>query len=136
MFTGVTNDVLTKMEKEIFFAAITEFFKENKFVRGGMCGGLFHGRMLRRMLEPTMLQRMSCYLGSFGDSYIAYLHSIRELYSVLARKEYDLENAWQKVVQYKKCFQDVHDKCGLSETPKESIQKYIMLTNNLLTRWW
>ena len=120
-FSGATNDVLFLMERDIFFESVTRFFTANGFERGGMAGGQFHGKMLRRMLEPTMLQKFSSYIGSNGDIFINYLNSIRELYSVIVKKEFDLEDAWEKVEQFKKCFQKVHV-YGVSETLKESIQ--------------
>ena len=63
----------------------------------------------------------SIYQASNGDIFINYLNSIRELYSVIVKKEFDLEDAWEKVEQFKKCFQKVHV-YGVSETLKESIQ--------------
>ena len=119
---GVANDGLTLMES-LFENHMRKFFTQNKFERGGMAGGLFNGKMLRKMLEPSMLQRMSLSVGPEGNSFIAYLHSIRELYSSLVRKEFKLEYAWTKVQEYKKCFHAVHQ-LGLSETVKGSLQPY------------
>ena len=106
--TGAANDGLTLMES-LFENHMRKFFTQNKFERGGMAGGLFNWKMLRKMLEPSMLQRMSLSVGPEGNSFIAYLHSIRELYSSLVRKEFKLEYAWTKVQEYKKCFNAVHD---------------------------
>ena len=119
------------MEK-LFDAEMRKFFTQNKFERGGMCGGLFNGKVLRKMLEPNMLQIMSSFVGPKGNSFISYLHSIRELYSSLVRKEFNLNHVFGKV--QKRCFQKVHQ-LGLSETVKGSLQPYnlnILVAFNIL----
>ena len=129
----MTNDGLTLMER-LFDAEMRKFFTQNKFERGGMCGGLFNGKILRKMLEPNMLQIMSSFVGPKGNSFISYLHSIRELYSSLVRKEFNLNHVFGKVQEYKRCFQKVHQ-LGLSETVKGSLQPYnlnILVAFNIL----
>ena len=100
---------------------MTQFLESNGLKRGGMAGGAYNGKILRKLLNPQMLEKLGQHLGQEAKIYIDYLHSLREFYSTLVDKTLHLELAYERERKYRECFQVLHETCDLSETLKQHV---------------
>ena len=99
--------MLDFMEKVVFEDPVTDFLNDYGFHRGNMIGGQFTGKVIREIISPRKLKILSDYLGSGATIYVEYLHSLRELYSIVVDKRLHLDLASEKVDNFKKCFKIV-----------------------------
>ena len=74
------------MEYSTFGDSVTQFLESNGMKRGGMAGGKYNGKVLRKLMSPEMLEKLGQHLGEEAKIYIDYLHSLREFYSILVDK--------------------------------------------------
>ena len=109
------------MEYLTFGDSVTQFLESNGMKRGGMAGGKYNGKVLRKLMSPEMLDKLGQHLGDEAKIYTDYLHTLREFYSILVDKTLYLELAYEKERKYRECFQVLHEACGLSETLKQHV---------------
>ena len=121
LFAGPGNNVVDIMEYSTFGDRMTQFLESNGLKRGGMAGGAYNGKILRKLLNPQMLEKLGQHLGQEAKIYIDYLHSLREFYSTLVDKTLHLELAYERERKYRECFQVLHETCDLSETLKQHV---------------
>ena len=97
------------------------FYESRNQSRGGGPGGKdFVGHKLRDMISPESLQELQLMLGDTGAPWIEYLESLREVYLVAVKHELDI-TFQAKIARFRQAFNVVHEKWGLSETPKVHI---------------
>ena len=114
--------------EELFPEVMTEFYSRYGYKKGGGPGGHdFTGNILRSMTKPDKLEELSRLLGEDGDLWIAFLKSIHEAHSMMVQDELDPDYEYEnKMFEFQRCFESVHEAYGLSETLKVFKSKSIV----------
>ena len=100
---------------------MVHFYEAYNLEKGGMAGGAFNGKMLNTIMRPDVLVELEKLLGPSGDIWIRYLNSMRELYSVLIKRELKDDFTYEAIIEeFKDSFELVNEvENGVSETLKE-----------------
>ena len=116
--------------EELYPDVMSEFYDRYGWKKGGGPGGNdFTGKIIRALTKPDKLEDLSRLLGEDGDIWIDYLRAIHEAHSMMVREELDPDYEYEdKIFEFQRCFEVVHQAYGLSETLKVKLQ----ITNNKL----
>ena len=118
--SGVGNDAVVALEN-LFPSQMVHFYQAYNLEKGGMAGGAFDGKKLNTIMRPDVLVELEKLLGPSGDIWIRYLNSMRELYSVLIKRELKDDFSYEAIIEeFKDSFELVNEvENGVSETLKE-----------------
>ena len=98
------------------------FYERNHYVKGGGPGGrTFVGRDLRKILAPDSLEELRQLVGEAGQSFIDYLHSIRNYYAICVKEKLEDDSYLDKIQEFKDAFNRIHAQWNTSEIPKNHI---------------
>ena len=116
---GPGNNALHAME-ELYPVVMAEFYDRFGYKKGGGPGGQdFTGKILRSMTKADKLEELSRMLGEDGDLWISFLKSIHEAHSMMVQDKLDADYQYEeKMFEFQRCFETVHQAYGLSETLK------------------
>ena len=121
--------------EELYPAVMSEFYDRYGWKKGGGPGGNdFTGKIIRALTKPDKLEDLSRLLGEDGDIWIDYLRAIHEAHSMMVQDKLDEEYQYEdKIFEFQRCFEAVHQAHGLSETLKVKLQisnHKLQITNN------
>ena len=106
---------MEKLWKDI----MESFYERNNYRKGGGPGGKFVGREIRKIIAADSLEELRGLIGE--NSWIEYLHSIRNYYEVCVKEKLEDDSYIEKIQEFKNAFNEIYAQWNMSEIPKNHI---------------